>query len=79
MGGTQNTKVLTFHLLSQGRRKQSADGQARLDVDSETVIILVLASYSAVRQRSHCTSVSNWGLPLLCFLALQGNSSWIKS
>ena len=43
------------------------------------VIILDLASYLAVRRRSHCTSVSNWELPLLCFPALQGTSSLIKS
>ena len=41
--------------------------------------ILDLASYLAVRRRSHCTSASNWGLPLLCFPALQGTSSLIKS
>ena len=41
--------------------------------------ILDLASYLAVRRPSHCTSASNWGLPLLCFPALQGTSSLIKS
>ena len=41
--------------------------------------ILDLANYLAVRRRSHCTSVSNWGLPLLCFPALQRTSSLIKS
>ena len=40
--------------------------------------ILDLANYLAVRRRSHCTSASNWGLPLLCFPALQGSSSLIK-
>ena len=41
--------------------------------------ILDLASYLVVRWRSHCTSASNWELPLLCYPTLQGTSSLIKS
>ena len=41
--------------------------------------ILDLASYLVVRRRSHCTSTSNWELPLLCYPTLQGTSSLIKS
>ena len=37
------------------------------------------ATFLAVRRRSHCTSASNWELPLLCSPALQGTSSLIKS
>ena len=41
--------------------------------------ILDLPSYLSVRRCSHSTSASNWGLPLLCFHALQGSSILIKS
>ena len=41
--------------------------------------ILDLASYLVVRWRSHCTSASNWELPLLCYPILQGTSSLIKT
>ena len=41
--------------------------------------ILSLASYLVVRWHSHCTSASNWELPLLCYPTLQGTSSLIKS
>ena len=41
--------------------------------------IFDLASYLVVRRRSHCTSASNWELPLLCYPTLQGTSSLIKS
>ena len=73
-----NLMSLYVHLI-QGCRKQSADGQARLDVSGEATNNSCtrsawqyfgprfLASYLAVRRRSHCTSASNWGLPLLCF------------
>ena len=40
--------------------------------------ILDLTGNLAVRRHSHCTSVSNWGLSLLCFRALQETSSLIK-
>ena len=38
-------------------------------VSGYTVVLL------AVMRRSHCTSASNWELPLLCSPALQGTSS----
>ena len=41
--------------------------------------ILDLASYLVVRWHSHCTSASNWELSLLCYPALQGTSSLIKT
>ena len=53
---------------TQGRRKQSPDGQAQLDVGGEAVNnsrakraakVLTLV-FLAVRRRSHCTSASNW-------------------
>ena len=53
----------------QGRRKQSPDGQAQLDVDGEavnnscakhTAKNLDLAIFLAVRRPSQCTSASNW-------------------
>ena len=63
------------------------DGQAQLDVGGEAVNNsrmqsvrqnLDLASYLVIRWRSHCTSPSNWELPLLCYPTLQGTSSSIK-
>ena len=71
----------------QGHRKQSADGQAQLNVGGKVVNNLCAKhmakfwSYLSlgVRRRSHCTSASNWELPLLCSPALQGTSSLIKS
>ena len=64
-------------LLQQGRRKQSADGQAQLDVCGEAVnnsrskrAAKIWIYFLAVRKRSHCTSASNWELPLLCSLSL---------
>ena len=52
----------------QGRRKQSPDGQAQLDVGGEAVNNLRAKRaakiwtlvFLAVRRRSHCTSASNW-------------------
>ena len=41
--------------------------------------ILDLASYLPVRWCSHCTSASNWELPLLCCPTLQGTSSLIEN
>ena len=52
----------------QGRRKQSPDGQAQLDVGGEVVnnsrekhaAKICTLVFLAVRRRSHCTSASNW-------------------
>ena len=52
----------------QGRRKQSPDGQAQLDVGGEAVnnscakraAKIWTLVFLAVRRRSHCTSASNW-------------------
>ena len=52
----------------QGRRKQSPDGQAQLDVGGEGVnnsraklaAKIWTLLFLAVRRRSHCTSASNW-------------------
>ena len=52
----------------QGRRKQSPDGQAQLDVGGEVgnnscakrVAKIWILVFLAVRRRSHCTSASNW-------------------
>ena len=61
----------------QGRRKQSLDGEARLDVDSKLLIIHVheahgkildLASYLAVRRRSHCTQLQTGSYRYFVFL-----------
>jgi len=68
--------------LMQGRRKQSADGQAQLNAGGEDTIILRSRSaqqFLAVRRRSHYTSTSNWELPLLDSPALQETLSLIKS
>ena len=55
-------------IQQQGRRKQSPDGQAQLDVGGEvvnnsrakrTAKIWTLV-FLAARRRSHCTSASNW-------------------
>ena len=65
-----------YHCLykhSQGRRKQSADGQAQLDVGGEGATNLHsknLDLFLTVRRHSHFTSASNWELPLLCSLSL---------
>ena len=61
MAATQNLGV------TQGRRKQSPDGQAQLDVGGEAVnnsrtkraAIIWTMVFLAVRKRSHCTSASN--------------------
>ena len=53
---------------TQGRRKQSPDGQAQLDVSGEGVnnsrakhaAKIWTLLFLAVRRRSHCTSASNW-------------------
>ena len=55
-------------MLTQGRRKQSPDGQAQLDVGGEVVnnsrakraAKIWTLVFLAVRRRSHCTSASNW-------------------
>ena len=58
----------SLKLHKPGRRKQSLDGQAQLDVGGEVVNnsrvrhaakILTLV-FLAVRRHSHCTSASNW-------------------
>ena len=54
--------------IAQDRRKQSPDGQARLDVSGEAVnnsrakrvAKIWTLVFLAVRRRSHCTSASNW-------------------
>ena len=60
--------MLTYMITKQGRRKQSPDGQAQLDVGGEAANnlrsklaakIWTLA-FLAVRRRYHCTSASNW-------------------
>ena len=60
--------VKCLHSTSkQGRRKQSPDGQAQLDVDGEGVnsrakraAKIWILLFSGVRRRSHWTSASNW-------------------
>ena len=57
-----------FYVAVQGRRKQSPDGQAQLDVGGEVgnnshakrVAKIWILVFLAVRRRSHCTSASNW-------------------
>ena len=63
--GRQLCKVAS---ICQGRRKQSPDGQAQLDVGGEAVnnsrakraAKIWTLVFLAVRRRSHCTSASNW-------------------
>ena len=58
---------LSLQLARQGRRKQSPDGQAQLDVGGEAVnnsrakraAKIWTLVFLAVRRRSHCTSASN--------------------
>ena len=60
-------------LQRQGRRKQSPDGQAQLDVGGEAVnnsrakrvAKIWTLVFLAVRRRSHCTSASNWDSRIL--------------
>ena len=62
-------RFLFFGLCSvQGRRKQSPDGQAQLDVGGEAVnnsrakrsAKIWTLVFFAVRRRSHCTSALKW-------------------
>ena len=65
-------------ILLQGRWKQSADGQAQLDVGGKGInnsrakhaAKFWTQLFLAVRRRTHCTSASNWESPLLCSLSL---------
>ena len=66
----------------QGHWKQSADGQVQFNVggkDVNNLCAIWTYLFLAVGGRSHCTSASNWELPLLCSPALQETSSLIKS
>ena len=78
-----HTLVEEFDFNPQGRWKQSADGQAQLDVGGEAANNLRTKHaaefwtllFLAVRRCSHCTSASNWELPLrlLCSLLQDHN------
>ena len=63
-----HVKTTRATVINQGRRKQSPDGQAQLDVGGEAVnnsrakraAKIWTFLFLAVRRRSHCTSASNW-------------------